>query len=99
MLLYSFLFVVLGLIQPKNGGAYFTLLVMVYIFLSLISGYISARFYKMIHGTNWLRVCIFTAIIFPIILFALLSSTNFFYYIEGSTTYIQFKNFFSLFSL
>ena len=72
---------------------------MVYIFLSLISGYISARFYKMIHGTNWLRVCLFTAIIFPIILFVLLSSTNFFYYIEGSTTYIQFKNFFSLFSL
>ena len=99
MLLYSFLFVVLGLIQPKNGGSYFTLLVMVYIFLSLISGYISARFYKMIHGTNWLRVCLFTAIIFPIILFVLLSSTNFFYYIEGSTTYIQFKNFFSLFSL
>ena len=99
MLLYSFLFVVLGLIQAKNGGAYFTLLVMVYIFLSLISGYISARFYKMVHGINWLRVCIFTSIIFPLILFLVLSSTNFLYYIEGSTTYIQFKNFFSLFSL
>ena len=99
MLLYSFLFIVLGLIQPKNGGSYFTLLVMVYIFLSLISGYISARFYKMVHGTNWLRVCLFTAIIFPLIVFFVLSSTNFFYYIEGSSTYIQFKNFLSLFSL
>ena len=99
MLLYSFLFVVLGLIQPKNGGSYFTLLVMVYIFLSLISGYISARFYKMVHGINWLRVCIFTAIIFPSILFFVLSSTNFVYYLEGSSTYIQFKYFFSLFSL
>ena len=99
MLLYSFSFVVLGIIQPKSGGSYFTLLVMVYIFLSLISGYSSARFYKMVHGLNWLRVCVFTAIIFPIILILSLTSTNFLYYLEGSTTYIQFKNFFSLFSL
>jgi len=99
MLLYSFSFVVLGIIQPKSGGSYFTLLVMVYIFLSLISGYSSARFYKMVHGLNWLRVCVFTAIIFPMILILALSSTNFLYYLEGSTTYIQFKNFFSLFSL
>ena len=99
MLLYSFLFVVLGLIQPKSGGSYFTLLVMVYIFLSLISGYISARFYKMVHGIHWLRVCFLTSIIFPFILFFILSSTNFLYYLEGSTTYIEFKNIFSLFSL
>ena len=99
MLLYSLSFVVLGIIQPKSGGSYFTLLAMVYIFLSLISGYSSARFYKMVHGLNWLRVCIFTAIFFPMTLILSLSSTNFLYYLEGSTTYVEFKNFFSLFSL
>ena len=99
MILYSLSFVVLGIIQPKSGGSYFTLLAMVYIFLSLISGYTSARFYKMVHGLNWLRVCVFTAVFFPITLILSLSSTNFFYYLEGSTTYVQFKNFFSLLSL
>ena len=99
MILYSLTFVVFGIIQPKSGGSYFTLLAMVYIFLSLISGYSSARFYKTVHGLNWLRVCIFTAIFFPIILILSLSSTNFLYYLEGSTTYVQFKNFFSLISL
>ena len=99
MLLYSLSFVVLGIIQPKSGGSYFTLLAMVYIFLSLISGYASARFYKMVHGLNWLRVCIFTAIFFPMTLILSLSSTNFLYYLEGSTTYVEFKNFFSLLSL
>ena len=99
MVLYSLSFVVLGIIQPKSGGSYFTLLAMVYIFLSLISGYGSARFYKMVHGLNWLRVCVFTAILFPMILILILSSTNGLYYLEGSTTYVQFKNFFSLFSL
>jgi transmembrane 9 superfamily protein 2/4 len=74
MLLYSLSFVVLGIIQPKSGGSYFTLLAMVYIFLSLISGYSSARFYKMVHGLNWLRVCIFTAIFFPMTLILSLSS-------------------------
>jgi len=99
MLLYSLSFVVLGIIKPKSGGSYFTLLAMVYIFLSLISGYASARFYKMVHGLNWLRVCVFTAIFFPLIMILILSSTNFLYYIEGSTTYVEYKNFFSLLSL
>ena len=56
MVLYSLLFVALGIIRPKSGGSYFTLLVMVYIFLSLLSGYFSARFYKMVHGLNWLKI-------------------------------------------
>ena len=99
MLLYSLSFVVLGIIQPKSGGSYFTLLAMVYIFLSLISGYASSRFYKMVHGLNWLRVCVFTAIFFPLTLILSLSSTNFFYYLEGSTTYVEFKNLISLLSL
>ena len=50
--IFIFIFVVLGLIQPKIGGSYFTLLIIVYIFLSLISGYILTWFYKMVHGTN-----------------------------------------------
>ena len=99
MVLYSLLFVSLGIIRPKSGGSYFTLLVMVYIFLSLISGYYSARFYKMVHGLNWLRVCVFSALLFPLIFFILISFTNCLYWYEGSTTYVQFKNFFSLISL
>ena len=99
MVLYSLIFIILGIIQPKNGGSYFTLLAMVYIFLGLISGYISSRFYKMIHGFNWLKVCFLTGILFPTLLILILSSTNFLYYLEGSTTYIEFKNLFSLLSL
>jgi len=99
MVLYSLLFVSLGIIHPKSGGSYFTLLVMVYIFLSLISGYYSSRFYKMVHGLNWLRVCVFTALLFPSIFFILITFTNFLYWVEDSTTYVQFKNFFSLISL
>ena len=99
MVLYSLLFVSLGMIRPKSGGSYFTLLVMVYIFLSLLSGYCSSRFYKMIHGLNWLKVCVITCLLFPCIFLILLSFTNFLYYLEDSTTYVHFKNFFSLISL
>ena len=97
--IYSLLFVSLGIINPKNGGSYFILLVTVYIFLSLISGYYSARFYKMVHGLRWLKVCLITSLSFPFIFILLISFTNFLYWIEGSTTYIQFKNFFNLISL
>ena len=99
MVFYSLLFVSLGIIQPKNGGSYFSLLVMVYIFLSLLSGYFSARFYKMVHGLNWLKVTILTALLFPIIFIFLLSIIDFFYWVEDSTTYVNFQNFFSLISL
>ena len=97
--LYSLLFVSLGIINPKNGGSYFILLVQVYIFLSLVSGYYSALFYKMVHGLRWLKVCIITSLGFPFIFFLLLSFTNVLYWIEGSTTYVQFSNFFNLISL
>ena len=99
MVLYSLLFVALGIIRPKSGGSYFTLLVMVYIFLSLLSGYFSAKFYKMVHGLNWLKVCVITCLLFPSIFLILITSINFLYWFEGSTTYIEFKNFFSLISL
>ena len=99
MILYSLTFIIMRIIKPKNGGSYFTLLAMVYIFLSLISGYISSRFYKMVHGLNWLKVCFLTAILFPMLLILSLSSTNFLYFLEGSTTYVEFRNLFSLLSL
>ena len=99
MVLYSLLFVSFGIIRPKSGGSYFTLLVMVYIFLSLLSGYFSARFYKMVHGLNWLKVCVITCLLFPCIFMVLITFVNFLYWVEDSTTYIQFKNFFSLISL
>ena len=99
MVLYSLLFVSLGIIHPKSGGSYFTLLVMVYIFLSLLSGYFSSRFYKMVHGLNWLKVCVITSLLFPSIFLILISFTNFLYYLEYSTTYVQFKNFYSLIAL
>ena len=98
-IIYSLFIVSLGIVYPKNGGSYFILLITVYIFLSLVSGYFSARFYKMIHGLNWLKVAILTAIIFPFIFILLITYTNLIYWFEDSTTYIQFKNFFSLFIL
>ena len=98
-ILYSLLFVSLGIIRPKSGGSYFTLLVMVYIFLSLLSVYFSARFFKMVHGLNWLKVCVITCLLFPMIFLILITSINFLYWFEGSTTHIQFKNYFSLISV
>ena len=95
-IVYSLLIVSLRIILPKNGGSYFIFIVTVYIFLSLTSGYFSSRFYKMVHGINWIRVSILTAIFFPSIFILLISFTNYIYYLEGSTTYIQFKNFYSL---
>lgn len=99
MILYVLLFVSLGILQPRNGGSYFTLMVMVYIFLSILSGYFSARFYKLVHGIKWIKITVITALLFPFIFFFTLSITNAIYWWEGSTTYVDFKNFISLITL
>ena len=43
--------------------------------------------------------CIITCLLFPCIFLILITFVNFLYWVEDSTTYIQFKNFFSLVSL
>lgn len=96
MLFYSLLFISIGLLRPRNGGSYFLIMLMIYIFLSLFSGYCSSRFYKMIHRRNWLKLLIISILFFPIIFIFILSIINLIYLKEKSSTFIEFDNLFSI---
>ena len=66
-------------------GGLVTALVLLYIFLGSLSGFVSARIYKMMGGTLWRRNTAFTAVGFPALLAGTAFFINFFIWAEHST--------------
>merc|ERR1712062_145449 len=71
------LLMLLSVFQPTKRGAIPTALIFLYALTAGIGGYVSARFYKQLGGTNWVWNTIITAILFPgpfLCMFILLNS-------------------------
>ena len=96
MLFYSLFFINIGLLRPRNGGSYFSIMTMLYIFLGIISGYSTSRFYKMLKGRNWIILTLLSILFFPIIFIIFLNIINFIYKKENSSAYFELDDFFSL---
>lgn len=71
-------FALLGLLSPSNRGSLFSVVLILYVVLSSIGGYISARFYKTFKGENIKTNMILTALLVPGILFTGFFLLNFF---------------------
>jgi transmembrane 9 superfamily protein 2/4 len=59
------IFAVLGLISPYYRGVIISTLYVFFITLNNLSGYYSARIYKMFQGTDWVMCSILTSFAFP----------------------------------
>ena len=99
MILYTLLFVSLGLLRPRNGGSYFTIMVTMYVLLNILSGYSSSKFYKMVNGKNWITLMLTSIIFFPIIFIIILFIMNIIYKKENSSLFIELDNLVSLIRL
>jgi len=66
----------LGLIDHNRRGTVLTTTILLYAFMGFISGYFSARIYKMFQGSNWLKCATITALLYPSINLALFSMTS-----------------------
>ena len=96
MLFYSLFFVNIGLLRPRNGGSYFSIMVMIFIFLGIISGYSTSRFYKMLKGKNWIILTLISILFFPIIFIIIFIIINLIYKKENSSAFFEFENFYSV---
>ena len=96
MLFYSLFFVNIGLLRPRNGGSYFSIMVMIFIFLGIISGYSTSRFYKMLKGKNWIILTLISILFFPIIFTIIFIIINLIYKKENSSAFFEFENFYSV---
>ncbi|CAA6661673.1 unnamed protein product [Spirodela intermedia] len=69
MILVTMLFAVLGFLSPSNRGGLMTAMLLVWVLMGLTAGYSSARLYKMFKGTEWKKITLKTAFLFPGVVF------------------------------
>lgn len=96
MFLVTMIFAVLGFLSPSNRGGLMTAMLLVWIFMGLFAGYASARLYKMFKGTEWKKITLKTAFMFPGICFAIFFVLNALIWGEKSSGAVPFGTMFAL---
>lgn len=96
MILVAMIFAVLGFLSPSNRGGLMTALLLLWVFMGIFAGYASARIYKMFKGTEWKKITIQTAFMFPGIVFAIFFVLNALIWGEKSSGAVPFGTMFAL---
>ncbi|KAF8388820.1 hypothetical protein HHK36_025500 [Tetracentron sinense] len=96
MTLVTMIFALLGFLSPSNRGGLMTAMVLLWVFMGLLAGYSSARFYKMFKGAEWKKNTLKTAFMFPAILFAIFFVLNALIWGEKSSGAVPFGTMFAL---
>ncbi|KAE9601726.1 hypothetical protein Lal_00040640 [Lupinus albus] len=76
MVLVTMIFGALGFLSPSNRGGLMTAMLFLWALMGLFAGYSSARLYKMFNGTEWKRITLRTAFMFPATAFAVFFLLN-----------------------
>ncbi|URE21445.1 transmembrane 9 superfamily member [Musa troglodytarum] len=96
MTLVTMIFALLGFLSPSNRGGLMTAMVLLWVFMGLFAGYSSARLYKMFKGSEWKRITLKTAFMFPGIVFAIFFVLNTLIWGEKSSGAVPFGTMFAL---
>ncbi|KAG1326561.1 putative Transmembrane 9 superfamily member 8 [Cocos nucifera] len=96
MVLVTMNFAVLGFLSPSNRGALMTAMLLLWVFMGLFAGYSSARLYKMFKGTEWKKITLSTAFMFPAVVFAIFFVLNSIIWGEKSSGAVPFTTMFAL---
>ncbi|KAF9662744.1 hypothetical protein SADUNF_Sadunf18G0086100 [Salix dunnii] len=96
MILVTMMFAALGFLSPSNRGGLMTAMLLLWVFMGLFAGYASARLYKMFKGTEWKKITLKTAFIFPATIFAVFFFLNALIWGEKSSGAVPFGTMFAL---
>ncbi|KAK3037688.1 hypothetical protein RJ639_030632 [Escallonia herrerae] len=96
MVLVTMMFAVLGFLSPSNRGSLMTAMLLLFAFMGLFAGYSSARLYKMFKGTEWKKISLRTAFLFPGTVFALFFILNALIWGQKSSGAVPFGTMFVL---
>lgn len=92
-------FAAMGFLSPANRGALMIALLLLFMFLGIMAGYMSARTYKMFGGQHWQRCTLMTALFYPGIVCACLFMLNLVVWAEGSSSAIPFGSMLAVLAL
>jgi transmembrane 9 superfamily member 2/4 len=101
MAIVTIVFAALGFMSPASRGMLLTGMIILYLFLGIIAGYVSVRLWRTIKGTSegWRSVSWSTACFFPGISFLILTILNFMLWANNSTGALPISLFFTLLAL
>ncbi|KAG7023443.1 Transmembrane 9 superfamily member 10, partial [Cucurbita argyrosperma subsp. argyrosperma] len=96
MSLVTIVFAALGFLSPSNRGGLMTAMLLLWIFMGLFAGYSSARLYRMFKGTEWKKIMVKTAFVFPATIFSIFFVLNALIWGEKSSGAVPFGTMFAL---
>lgn len=101
MAVVTIIFAAFGFMSPASRGMLLTGMIVLYLFLGIVAGYVGVRMWRTIKGTSegWRSVSWSVACFFPGIAFAILTVLNFLLWANNSTGAIPISLYFVLFVL
>ncbi|BFG25837.1 hypothetical protein CerSpe_121110 [Prunus speciosa] len=101
MAVVTIIFAAFGFMSPASQGMLLTGMIILYLFLGIIAGYVAVRMWRTIKGTSegWRSVSWFVACFFPGIVFLILTLLNFILWGSNSTGALPISLFFVLLPL
>ncbi|XP_057749528.1 transmembrane 9 superfamily member 10-like [Arachis stenosperma] len=75
----------IGILSPSNGRRLIRLMLFHWILMGPVAGYTSVRLYKKFDGTEWKRITLRTALMFPATAFAVFFLLNALVWFQGSS--------------
>ncbi|CAL5204954.1 unnamed protein product [Lathyrus oleraceus] len=96
MILVTMIFAILGFLSPSNRGGLMTAMLLVWVFMGLFAGYSSTRLYKMFKGSEWKKIALKTATLFPAIVSVIFFILNALIWGQKSSGAVPFGTMFAL---
>lgn len=88
--MWLILFAAVGFLSPSNRGSIMIGMLILFVMMGSIAGYVSARLYKSFKGKQWQRCTVLTAFLFPGIVFSLFVMMDLVIWSYGSTGAVPF---------
>jgi len=96
MAVVTMAFAVLGFLSPSNRGGLMTALLLLFVLMGVLAGYVSAVMYKGFKGTEWKLTTLKTALMFPGIVATIFFTLNLFIWGEKSSGAVPFTTLLAL---
>lgn len=95
----TIVFAAIGFLSPANRGTLVIALLLLFLLMGILAGYVTARIHKLFNGQSWQRVTLITALAFPGFIFTVLFILNLFVWAAKSVNAVRFTSMFAVLCL
>jgi len=96
MAVVTLIFAALGFLSPAHRGGLLQSTLLLFTFMGVFGGFVSARFYKMWQGDDWKNATVMTALLFPGSVFGVFFLLNLLIWGQASAGAVPFVTMFAL---